>query len=151
LPAAVHVTVSFVLVPSGGAATEVIDGVFRADEAEAVVSVLVADHALVPALLALWICTSIAAPAARPDRSYGLVTFDTVVQVLAPEGLDCRSNAVAALCELSTAGGVQVTVRSLPEPGARDAACGVLGSSVVWVGIGDGVAAGVVGRGTITA
>jgi hypothetical protein len=49
---AAQVTVSLVLVPSGGGETEAIDGVFRADEAEAVVSVLVADHALVPALLA---------------------------------------------------------------------------------------------------
>ena len=40
-------------VPSGGGATEVIEGVFRADdEPEAVVSVLVADHTLVPAVFA---------------------------------------------------------------------------------------------------
>lgn len=57
------------MLPSGGGAIEVIDGVFRADEAEAVVSVLMADHALVPAVFALWIRTSIAAPAVRPDRS----------------------------------------------------------------------------------
>ena len=66
---AAQVTVSLVLVPSGGGETEAIDGVFRADEAEAVVSVLISDHALVPAVFALWIRTSIAAPAVRPDRS----------------------------------------------------------------------------------
>jgi hypothetical protein len=148
---AVQVTVSLVLVPSGGGATELIEGVFRADKAEAVISVLVADHALVPAVFTPWIRTSIAAPAARPDRSYGLVTFDTVVQVLAPEGLLCKSNDVAALCVLSSAGAVQITVRSLPEPCAKDAACGVFGRSVAGAGGGGGVAVGVVGRGTITA
>ena len=56
--------------------------------AVAVVSVLVADHALVPVAFELCICTSIAAPAAKPDRLYGLVTPDTIVQAPAPDGLD---------------------------------------------------------------
>jgi hypothetical protein len=91
------------------------------------VSVLVADHALVPAKFELCICTSIAAPAARPDRLYGPVTPDTVVQAAVPDGLDRRLNPVAALCELSIDGAAQVTVRALPAPCASDAALGVFG------------------------
>ena len=52
----------------------------------------------------------------------------TVVQVPAPEGLDRRLNTVAALCVLSIAGAVQVTVRVLPVPRARDAAPGAFGT-----------------------
>jgi len=106
---------------------------------EAVIAVAVADHALVPPALALWTRTSIAMPESRPDRSYGLVTFGTVVQRLAPEGLDCRLNAVAALCVLSTGGDVQLTVRSVPEPCASDGAVGALGTvaAVVSVAVTD--------------
>jgi hypothetical protein len=58
---------------------------------------------------------------------YGLVTPDTVVQVVAPVGLDRRLNPLAALCVLSPAGAVQVTVRALPVPCASNAALGVFG------------------------
>ena len=106
-----------VLVPSGGGATLAIAGAFGAyGPVAAVVSVLVADHALVPAVFKAWSCTSIAAPAAKPDRSYGLVTPVTVVQAPVPEKHDLRLNPVAALCVLSVAGANQVTVRSLPVP-----------------------------------
>jgi hypothetical protein len=108
----------------------VIDGAFGANGPELVVAVLVADHTLVPAALAAWIWTSIATPAARPDRSYGLVTFGTAVQVPAPEGLDCRLNQAAAPCVLSTVGAVQLTMRSLPGPCASDGAAGVFGFAV---------------------
>ncbi len=129
-------TVSLVLVPSGGGTTPVIAGVFGAyGPPAAVVSVLVADHGLVPAAFTLSICTSIAVAAAKPDRSYGLVTPDTVVQVPAPEGLDRRLNPVAALCALSTAGAVQVTVRSLPPPCASNAAAGVFGAAMAVVSV----------------
>jgi hypothetical protein len=103
----------------------------------AVVSVLVADHALVPVAFELWICTSIAAPAARPDRWYGLVTPDTTVQAPAPDGLDRRLNPVAPPCVPSTAGIVQVTVRVVPVPCASDAAFGVFGR---YSGLGGGIA-----------
>ena len=66
---------------------------------------------------------------------YGLVTPDTVVQVPAPEGLDRRLKPVAALCVLSTAGAVQVTVRLLPVPCASDAALGVFGAAVAVVSV----------------
>ncbi len=132
---AVQLTKSLALVPSGGGATAVIDGAFGANGPEAVVSVLPADHALVPATFAPWIRTSVAAPAARPDRTYGLVTFDACVQTLAPEGLDCRLNTVAALCVLSTAGAVQVTVRPLPGPCASDGAAGAFGIAVPVVSV----------------
>jgi len=69
---------------------------------------------------------------------YGLVTPDTVVQVAAPVGLDRRLNPVAALCVLSIAGAVQVTVRALPGPCASDTPLGVFGTC----GVGVGVAAG---------
>jgi len=126
---AVQVTIRSLPVPC---ASDAALGVFGA--AVAVVSVLVADHALVPAALELWSCTSIAAPAARPDRVYGLVTPATVVQVPAPEGLDRRLNPVAALCVLSIAGAVHVTVRSLPVPCASDA-LGVFGAAVAVVSV----------------
>jgi len=133
---AAQVTVSLLFVPSGGGATLAIAGAFGAyGPAVAVVSVLVADHALVPPAFELWSWTSIAAPAARPDRVYGLVTPDTVVQVPAPEGLDRRLNPVAALCVLSIAGAVQVTVRLLPVPCASDAGPGVFGAAVAVVSV----------------
>ena len=97
------------------------------------VSVLVADQALVPAAFEPWSCTSIAAPAARPDRSYGHADTGHVVQVPTPEGLDCRLKLVAALCVPSIAGAVQVTVRSLPVPCANDGAAGVFGAAVAVV------------------
>ena len=99
------------------------------------VSVLVVDQALVPAAFEPWTCTSIAAPAARPDRSYGLATPVTVVQVPAPEGLDRRLKPVAAPCVLSIAGAVQVTVRSLPAPCASDGALGAFGAAVAVVSV----------------
>ena len=58
---------------------------------EAVVSVLVADQALVPPPLTAWTSTSIAALDAKPDRSYGLLTPVTTVQVPAPEGTPLAS------------------------------------------------------------
>jgi hypothetical protein len=103
----------------------------------AVVSVLVAVHALVPVAFELWICTSIAAPAAKPDRLYGLVTPDTIVQAPAPCGLDWRLNPVAAPCVPSTAGILQVTVSVVPVPCASDAALGVFGR---YSGSGGGIA-----------
>jgi hypothetical protein len=127
------VTVSLVLLPSGCGPTPAIAGAFGAEVA--VVSVLVADHALAPAAFELWICTSIAAPAASPERVYGLVTPDTVVQVPAPDGLDRKLNPVAALCVLSIAGAVQVTVRLLPVPCASDAALGVFGAAAAVVSV----------------
>lgn len=108
---AVQTTVSTLLVPSGDGAIEVIDGAFGTDAAEAVDSVLVADHALAPAAFRLCTWTSNAVPTASPANAYGLATFDTTVQELAPAGLNCRLNPVEALCVLSTAGTVQVTVR----------------------------------------
>jgi hypothetical protein len=98
----------------------------------AVVRVPVADHALTPAAFELCSCTSIAAPAARPDNSYGLVTPDTVVQLAAPAGLHQRANPVAAPCVLSITGAAQVTLRSLPVPCANVGALGAFG------GIGGG-------------
>jgi hypothetical protein len=86
--------------------------------------------ALAPVAFELCTRTSIAAPAARPERLYGLMTPDTVVQVAAPEGLDSALNAVAALCVLSIAGAAQVTIRVLPVPCANDA-LGVLGMNAV--------------------
>jgi hypothetical protein len=122
---AAQVTVRLLPVPC---ASDGAPGAFGAvGAAAAVVSVLVTDHALEPAAFELWICTSNAAPAMRPDRVYGLVTPDTTVQVPAPDGLDRREYAVAALCVLSTAGAAHVTVRLLPVPCASDAAPGVFG------------------------
>jgi hypothetical protein len=46
-------------------------------------------------------------------------------------------NPVAALCVLSIAGAVQVTVRLLPVPCASDAALGVFGTCGVGVGGGE--------------
>jgi hypothetical protein len=48
--------------------------------------------------------------------------------VPAPEGLDRRLKPVAALCVLSVAGDVQVTVRLLPVPCASDGALGAFGA-----------------------
>jgi hypothetical protein len=127
---AVQVTVRLLPVPC---ASDAALDVFGA--AAAVVSVVVVDHALAPAALVLWICTSIAAPAARPDRLYGLATPVTVVQIPAPEELDARLNPVAAPCELSTAGAVQVTERLLPVPCASDAALGVFGAPAAVVSV----------------
>jgi hypothetical protein len=133
---AVQATVSLVLVPSGGGATLAINGVFGAyGPVEAVVSVLVADHALVPPVFDPWSWTSIATPAASPDRVYGLVTVDAIVQVPAPEGLDRRLKPVAALCVLSIAGAVQVTVRLLPVPCASDGAPGTFGAAAAVVSV----------------
>jgi hypothetical protein len=132
---AVHATMSLELVPSGGGATLVIAGAFGAyGPVVDVVSVLMADHALVPAAFEAWSCTSIAAPAAKPDKSCGLVTPVTVVQAPAPEGLDRRLNPVAASCVLSTAGAAQVTIRSLPVPCAS-VGVGVLGTPVAVVSV----------------
>ena len=123
-------TVSLVLVPSAGGVTLAIAGAFGAyGPPAAVVNVLVADHALAPTRFEPWTCTSIAAPAARSDRSYGLVTPATIVHVPAPEGLDRTLNPAAAPCVLSTAGAIQVTVRSLPAPCASDSALGVFGAN----------------------
>jgi len=44
-------------------------------------------------------------------------------------------NPVAAPCVLSTAGAVQVTIRSLPVPCASDAALGVFGAAVTVVSV----------------
>src|SRR5208337_1426023 len=121
----------------GPCASDGAPGVFGG--AVAVVSVLMADHALVPAAFELWSWTSIATPAANPDRRYGLVTPDTIVQVPAPEGLDPRLNPMAASCVLSIAGAVQVTVRSLPGPCASDGALG--GFAICGVGGSCGVGA----------
>ena len=66
---------------------------------------------------------------------YGLVTPDTVVQVPAPDGLDRRLKLVAALCVLSIAGAVQVTLRLLPVPCASDTAFGVFGKAVAVVSV----------------
>ena len=55
------------------------------------------------------------------------MTPDKIVQVPAPEGLDCRLNPVAALCVLSTAGVLQVTMRPLPLPCVSDTALGGFG------------------------
>ena len=108
---AVHVAVRLLPVPWAS------DGMLSVfGTAVAVISVLVADQALLPAVFTLSSCTSIAAAAARPDRVYGLVTPDTVVQVPAPDGLDCKLNPEAALCVLSIAGALQVTVRLAPAP-----------------------------------
>jgi hypothetical protein len=57
----------------------------------------------------------------------GLVTIKTVVQLAAPDGLERTLKLVAALCEASIPGEVQVTVNALPEPCASDAAAGVFG------------------------
>lgn len=122
---AIQVTVRLLPVPC---ANDAAAGVFGA--AVAVVSVLVADHALVPAVFDPSTCTSNAAPAARPDRLYGLVTPDTVVQVPAPEGLERRLNPVAASCEPSIVGAIQVTVRLLPVPCASVTPPGVFGAAV---------------------
>jgi hypothetical protein len=108
-------------------ASDTAAGMFGICAIAAVVSVLIADHALVPAVFELWIWTSIAAPAAKPDRLYGLVVPTTTAQIAAPEGLDRRLKPVAALCRLSTAGAAQVTARLLPEPRARDGALGMFG------------------------
>jgi hypothetical protein len=122
------VTVSLVAVPPNGGATLAMAGAYGAyGPVLAVVSVLVADHALAPAAFALWSCTSIATPAARPDKSYGLVTPDTSVQTPAPDGLDCRLKLVATPWVLSTAGAVQVTTRLLPVPWASDTPAGMFG------------------------
>ncbi len=87
--------------------------------AEAVVSVLVDDHALAPVTLKPCTCTSIAAPAATAPAWRGWrPAADAVVQLPAPEGLDCRLNPVAALWVPSTVGAAQFTVRLLPEPRA---------------------------------
>ncbi len=59
---AAQVTVRLLPAPC---ANDAAPGTFGA--AVAVVSVLLADHALAPALFEAWICTSVAAPAARPD------------------------------------------------------------------------------------
>jgi hypothetical protein len=126
---AVHVTVRLLPVPCTSVAAPVALG--ANGPPAAVVIVLVADHALAPVAFEAWIWTSIAAPDARPDRVYGLVTPDTIVHVPAPEGLDCRANAVAALCVLSMAGAVQVTVRLPPVPGASDAALCAFGGAAV--------------------
>ena len=99
------------------------------------VSVLVTDQAEVPPAFEASICTSIAAPAARPVSVQGLVTPGTVVHVPAPEGLDRSANAVAALCEASVAGAAQVTVRLLPVPCARETAAGVFGAAVAVVNV----------------
>lgn len=100
--------------------------------ASAVVSVLVADQALVPAAFTLCSSTSIAAPVARPDSVYGLETPDTVAQVFAPDGLDRRLNPVVAPCVASTAGGDQVTVKLPAAPCARIGAPG--GAALCGVG-----------------
>ncbi len=107
------------------------DGAFGAFGANGppVISVLVADQAPAPTASEPWICTSNAAPAARLDRVYGLVTPETIVQAPAPEGLDRRLNAVAAPCVPSITGGVQDTVRLLPVPCASDGAAGALGAN----------------------
>ncbi len=110
-------------------------GVFGA--AAAVVSVIEGDHAPAPAALVLWSCTSIAAPAARADRVYGLVTPDTSVQAPAPDGLDCRLNPMAASCVLSTVGVVQVTMRPLLGPCTSDASLGGFAACGGCVGVGD--------------
>jgi hypothetical protein len=123
------------VVPSGGGVTELIAGAFGTAAPEAVVSVPLADHALPPAEVTPWTWTSYAVPAVSPDNSYGLVTFGSVVQAVAPEGLNHRLNPVAALCPLSTAGAAQVTARSLPEPCARD---GADGAFEIWVAGGCG-------------
>ena len=131
VPGAVQVMASSLLVPSGSAATLAITGAFGAySPTEAVVSVLVADQALVPPPLTAWTSTSIAALDAKPDRSYGLLTPVTTVQVPAPEGLHCKLNPMAALCVLSVAGVAQVAMRALPVPWASDAAPGAFGAAV---------------------
>ena len=122
---AVQVTVRLLPVPC---ARDAAFGAFGAN-GPAVVNVLVADQAPAPATSEPWTCTSNAAPAARPDTVYGLVTPDTVVQVPAPDGLERRLNPVAAPCVLSTAGAVQVTVTLLPVPCASDGAPGALGTN----------------------
>ena len=88
---AVQATVSLLVVPSGGGAAELIDGAFGTAAPEAVVqwsALPLADHAPAPASSTPWTWTSYAAPAVSPVNSYGLVTFDAVVQALAPEGLN---------------------------------------------------------------
>ncbi len=127
---AVQATVSALPVPR---ASDTALGMLGA--AAAVVSVLVADQALKPVAFELWICTSIAAPAARPERLYGLVTPDTVVQLAAPEGLDRRLNPVAPLWVPSTAGAGQVTTRAPSAPCASNAALGVFGAYDVGGGV----------------
>ena len=59
----------------------------------------------------------------------------TVVQVLAPDGLDRRLNPVAALCVLSVVGATQGTVRLLPAPSASDTPLGMFGASAVVVSV----------------
>jgi hypothetical protein len=104
-------------------------GVFGRDgPPAAVASVLVADQALVPDASVLCTCTSYAAPALRPLRVYGLVTPATFVHMAAPELLNWRLKPAAALCVLSIAGVVQVTVRLLPVPCANDGAPGAFAS-----------------------
>ncbi len=67
---AVHATVSLLVVPSAGAVTLAMAGTLGGyGPAERVVAVLVADQALLPVAFALCTWTSIAAAAARPDRS----------------------------------------------------------------------------------
>ena len=72
---------------------------------------------------------------ARLASVYGLVIPDTVVQLLAPEGLDCRLKPVAAPCVVSIAGAVQVTMMLLPAPCASDTALGVYGVAVAVVSV----------------
>ena len=56
------------------------------------------------------------------------MTLGKVVQVAVPAGLDRRANPVAASCVPSTAGAVQVTVRSLPVPCTSETALGAFGA-----------------------
>lgn len=131
IPGAVQVTVRSLPVPG---ANDGAFGVFGA--AVAVVTVLVADHSLMPVAFEPCSCTSIAAPAAKPDRVYGLVTSATVVHVSAPDGLDRRLKPVAVSCVLSTAGADQVTARLLPSHCASDTAFGEFGTHDVGGAVG---------------
>ena len=63
------------------------------------------------------------------------MTPDTVVQVPAPDGLDCRLDPVAALWVPSTAGAVQITVRSLPPACANDTVPGGFGAAMAVVSV----------------
>jgi hypothetical protein len=86
----------------------------------AVARVAIADHGLLPAAFVPCTWTSIAAPADGPDSTCGLVTLAAVVQMSAPDGLDWRLYPVAAPWALSATGAVQVTVRFVPGPCARE-------------------------------
>jgi hypothetical protein len=94
-----------------------------------VAPVVTDDQALgLAAAFVAWTSTSIAVAPVRPVIAYGLATFETVVQVPAPEGLKRRLNPVAAPWVLSIAGAAQVMVSLVFVPSGGAATLEIAGA-----------------------